>query len=248
MAVDRAFGYAQARMQARFALLPDEEDWARLAPIRSLPAFLEEARRASFAHWLRGIAPHGDAHELERSLRVQYRDTVDLVTGWVPEPWREAVAWLRWLPWLPWLAHLSRHGRLPPWGRDDFVMRALIDTAGQARPEVLRKTGLAPLLDPAGGVAERWQAEWLGRWPPCRRGLRAPLERLLDLLAEHGIGGEAGASIALRRALRERLHARFRRDLLQPAAVFIFLGLIGLDLERLRGELLGRALFDAGPA
>ncbi len=63
-----------------------------------------------------------------------------------------------------------------------------------------------------------------------------------------GTGLEPGASVASRRALRERLRGRFRYDLLQPATVFIFLALVGLDLERLRGELVARVLFATGPA
>jgi hypothetical protein len=51
----------------------------------------------------------------------------------------------------------------------------------------------------------------------------------------------------LRRALQAKLTLLFRRAMLDPAAAFVFLAQIALDLERLRGELLRRAAFPALP-
>ena len=48
---------------------------------------------------------------------------------------------------------------------------------------------------------------------------------------------------ALRRRFEAVLAALFRRAALSPAAAFAYLGLVLLDLERLRGELLRRAVF-----
>jgi hypothetical protein len=45
------------------------------------------------------------------------------------------------------------------------------------------------------------------------------------------------------RALSARLTLLFRRAVLDPAAAFVFLAQIALDLQRLRGELLRRAAF-----
>ncbi len=147
MSAQHAFGYAQARIQARFAALPDEPDWARLAPTRTLAAFLEEARKMTpFGHWLRGISLRSDAHELERGLRAQYREAVELVAGWVPAPWREAVLWARWLAWLPMLAHLSQRGAMPDWAHKDFLVRTLLDGAEELKPKLLAAAGLSPLL------------------------------------------------------------------------------------------------------
>jgi len=47
----------------------------------------------------------------------------------------------------------------------------------------------------------------------------------------------------MRRALAVRLSLLYRRATLDPAVAFIFLALSALDMERLRGELLRRALF-----
>ena len=52
-----------------------------------------------------------------------------------------------------------------------------------------------------------------------------------------------GSGTQLRRALQARLSLLLRRATLEPAAAFIHLALSALELERLRGELLGRKLF-----
>jgi hypothetical protein len=52
----------------------------------------------------------------------------------------------------------------------------------------------------------------------------------------------------LRRELRARLGLLFHRRLREPASPFIFLILTALDLERLRAELVGRALFGTAEA
>jgi hypothetical protein len=45
-------------------------------------------------------------------------------------------------------------------------------------------------------------------------------------------------------ALATSLGAAFRRHSFKPAAACAHLGLVALDLERLRGELVQRALFE----
>jgi hypothetical protein len=65
-------------------------------------------------------------------------------------------------------------------------------------------------------------------------------------LRRHGAAFAAaapGSGTQLRRALQARLSLLMRRATLEPAAAFIHLALNALELERLRGELLGRKLF-----
>ena len=46
-----------------------------------------------------------------------------------------------------------------------------------------------------------------------------------------------------RQTLRSRLRLLFHQRLLQPVGPFVYLVLVGLDLERLRASLVDRALF-----
>ncbi|AGA91014.1 hypothetical protein Thimo_2269 [Thioflavicoccus mobilis 8321] len=244
----RAFGYAQARMQARYALLPDEAAWGRLAAARSLTAFLAEARALRFGQWVKGFSRHSSAHELERGVRLQFRDTVDAVAGWMPERWGPAVAWTRWLPYLPLFALLARGDSVPRWACEDYLLVALLDEAGQPRPAMVGEAGLRPLFAGDVDVAAAWLREWQRRWPPSGGEGRSALTRLLALFGAHLVAFRSAAPDAtwpLRRELRTELRQRFRRSSLQPVTPFIFLALVALDLERLRAELVGRALFAA---
>ena len=92
-----------------------------------------------------------------------------------------------------------------------------------------------------------WVARWLELCPrgdaASRRSLAGLAELLrgdADLFARLP---DAQAAWAARRALEARLAGLFRRHARQPAALFIHLLLVALDLERLRGGLVRRALF-----
>jgi hypothetical protein len=54
-----------------------------------------------------------------------------------------------------------------------------------------------------------------------------------------------GDATPLVRALRERLDSLYRRAVLEPTAAFVYLAATALDLARLRGEIMRRALFPA---
>jgi len=84
--------------------------------------------------------------------------------------------------------------------------------------------------DPVALLAA-WRQEWRQRVPPHARRdpLLSELARLLRSPA--------------RRELAARLPLLYRRAVLEPSAAFVFLALSALDMERLRGELLRRALF-----
>jgi hypothetical protein len=93
-------------------------------------------------------------------------------------------------------------------------------------------------VDSAAAIAA-WRREWWRRAPRAARH-NETLRTLGRLLAQH-----RAVRVEPRRALCLRLEALYRRATLDPAAAFVFLALSALDLERLRGELVVRALFPA---
>jgi hypothetical protein len=93
-------------------------------------------------------------------------------------------------------------------------------------------------VDPATAIAA-WRREWWRRAPRAAR-RDETLRTLGRLLARHRT-----VRVEPRRALCLRLEALYRRATLDPGAAFVFLALSALDLERLRGELVVRALFPA---
>lgn len=247
----RRFAYTQARVQARFADLPAEDDWQRLAGARTLGAFVEEAREGALRGWVKGFSALSDAHDLDRGLRAIWFDYVQQVAQWVPSPWRSAFSWLRWLPVLPLLAHAARGNGLPPWVDRDGTLSSLRGPGGALEPQALIEAAAGALLVPPDELAAAWLAEWRRLWPPCDEAFLVKVEGVVSLVLRHTrafaqVGGEA--AWPLRRELRERLRLDFHRLALQPAAGFAFLALVALDLERLRAALMQRALFSSKEA
>lgn len=246
------FAYAQARIQARFALLPTEADWQRMGSLRRLSAWLEEARNGALKPWIKGFSAQSGSDDIERGVRALFLDAVDDTARVVPGPWRDAVHWCRWLALVPLFEHLAAGRPAPAWVSTDFRLAALFGPDGGAagplpESERLRALGLGGLLAPGtDGVARHWRAQWLARWPTARGTGAVRLRRLVARVDGHLAGfGAAPPSQAwpLRRRLRESLRLDFHRHLLQPATAFLYLALVALDLERLRRALLDRALY-----
>ncbi len=242
------FGYAQARIQAHLARLPQASDWERLAASRTLAGFLEEARAGVLNDWLKGFSAHGQAHDLEQGLAVLSRESVDRVGDWVPRVWREAVAWIGWLPLLPLLECLARGETLPVSAFQHPLMHGFLDASGRLDRTAADRLGIGPLL--AQGADQRlgafWHRGWRERWPATSAESRRRLDRLAVLVARHLEAfrhAPPDAAWDLRQILRSALRLDLHRNPLQPAMVFAYLGLVFLDLERLRGELVGRVLF-----
>jgi hypothetical protein len=89
-----------------------------------------------------------------------------------------------------------------------------------------------------------WEREWRRRWPAESSEVVAGLDQVAQMLRTHvlrfGTLPLSEASNA-RQSLAARLTAHVRRAALQPSALFAYLALFALDLERLRGEFVLRA-------
>lgn len=246
MIVTPEFAYAQARIQARFASLPAESEWRRLAVSRNLGSFLEEARAGPLRDWVKGFSDQSDAHDLEAGLRLLYREILDAVAGWVPQAWREAVSWVRWLTFLPLLSYLRTGEGTPAWVLRDPGLRTLLDDGDGSESRVHADAKLQRLLQSGAGSVTVWVDEWHRCWPPCSRAVSLDLVSLEVLLMDHAETFRCATPASawrLREELREGLCLRLHRSTLHPVVPFIFLTLTALDLERLRAALVGRALF-----
>ncbi|MDH4190283.1 MAG: hypothetical protein OEW21_08770 [Betaproteobacteria bacterium] len=244
--VDAGFGYVQARLQARHAERLSEPDWAALGGRAALQAFIERARETGLRRWLRGISAVAAVHQIEQQLRHESVAAVERLARWVPPRWREAVECCAALVYLPLVQRLRAGGTREAWMNDEASF-ALSGPGWRARLAALADSG-----DPNARRFESWLAIWRSRWPPQERAAR---RRLDDVVAR--LGGEARTLAALvdrkelparetwsrRRALSDEFARRFRADLLTPAAVFDALLLDALEIERLRAELVSRALY-----
>ena len=229
-----AIEYAQARLGARFGMLPDDLAWSRIANVREPAMLLDTIRSTSLARWIRGLAPAHDVHEVEATLRAAWRDEVRQVAAWMPPRWQRAVLWWRYWLDLPWLDHLARGGLTPGWVRSDALSGELVarDDADLA--------ALRTLLA-AGDGTQGWLRAWREQWPP---GPTPGLTECMRMMVRaHAVERGVMPGMQRRRALRRAATLLFRRTMLEPAAAFCYLAALAMDVEQLRGALVRSLLF-----
>jgi hypothetical protein len=243
---------AQARLQSRHGQRAGEAAWQRLETAREFGALLDVARRTALRPWLVGIGTPASAHQIEAVLRAHWRKAVAEIAGWMPAPWQPAVQWCAVLADLPVLQYLARAGEPLPWMHDDPDYRPLCAVPPGQRTAAVASGKFRPLAaawsEPAS-LAHAWQTAWERRVPQRTHDAEDSLSQIAGALLAHGNAFAAAAPSAgalLRRSLQARLSLLLRRVTLEPAAVFIHIALCAIDFERLRGELLRRALFPHG--
>lgn len=242
------FAYAQARIQARHGMRPQEAVWRRLASSGDLVSFLQAARGTPLRPWIDGIQSAPGSHAIELHLRRQFRGYVEDVARWLPANWRAPVLWIRYLPDLPALQQLLKDETVPAWLREDPDLGKFVggDHAGSAG--LLRSTELACLADANSQnipLYLAWFEHWRRLWPGGQS-VHAGLLALARIIQNH-IHAELKAPLSSdsdhREWLAAGLNSVFRRYSFEPAAACAHLGLVALDLQRLRAELVRRALF-----
>ncbi len=197
-------------------------------------------------HFSTAITPH----TIERTLRDDWRAEVADVSRWVPESWVPAVAFTAWLPWLDAIDWLIREEPVLEWMRDDPVLsRFAIDDLAMRRTAIDE----SPFAFAApGGTATTIEARWFAHWttllPRPDADEATGLQALGDLAASafrttRNRRAEPGGQRDARARLVTRASHLVHRHAEQPAAVFGYLLLVALDLQRLRDGLLRRGLF-----
>ena len=263
MTADPALEYGYARLSARLATRPDERLWRQLRSARSLQAAIDAVRGSPAAPYVAGVAMRGTSDEIELAFRQHLRTRIRELAGWAPQAWHAALRWTELLIDLPALQHLLADAPLPKWFRDDphlggyaapdrITRRARLTqgplaplVAGLATPHVAgRSSAAARGGDRIHSLLQAWQAQWQQRWPACNDEERAALLRLTRTVRAH-LAAFGTLPLEAAAPARERLAERVRRQLhdaaAQPAALFAYLLLVALDLERLRGEFVLRA-------
>jgi hypothetical protein len=245
---DGSFAYAQPRLQARYGSRPSAADWSHVAATAELGALLQVLRGSPVGRWTGRLGNRPGVHEIERRLREEWLRDVDEIAGWQPGPWRDGVRWVRWIVYLPALQKLARGGRPPAWTREDAVLGPIVARDPRERAAALRGTALAPLaagFNPPADTTGAWTRHWRKLWP-ARGRARAQLDSLLGEIVRlrtqlSALPATARADEALT-AFERRLQLSFRRNPLSPVAAVAYLGLLALDLRRIRGALATRAL------
>lgn len=247
------WSYVQARLQARHGERLQEADWRTLEGARSIDQFLERAAATPLHRFTGRLNARMSSHAIERVLRGGWRAYVAEVASWIPVEWRLAVVWTSYLPDLPLVDALLRDA-VPKWLQLDSSFAEFIESDPRRRSAALAQSPLAPLALSATqdtALAARWTAHWRALWPEGAAGDPA----LRDFAAAIGAhvarldrAGPQEASAPYRHDLTQGITRLFRRQSATPAAVFCHLALVAIDLERLRGGLVRRRLFEQGHA
>lgn len=171
------------------------------------------------------------------------------LASWIPARWQDALLWFTTLPDLPAVTYLLRGGPAFAWMREDLILRPIATTDSDARLQVLAATKLSPLANSFaedGMPITDWISHWRSLWPGKtteQTGLDALVQifsNYLDFLRSAASSGETASK---QDSIENQLARMTRSHRQQPAAMFSFVGLLALDLQRLRGELVRRALF-----
>lgn len=240
------FSYVQSRLQARHGQRLDESAWRLLETTDDFASYLQAARSSFFETWIYHLSEGADIHQVERSLRQDWSAYCRDIAGWLPPPWRPSIEWTATLAYLPTLAHLARAEPVWRWMRDDAELAPFVERHREAREQALaasRYGGLARAIADGADPMSAWVEAWLALAPSDPASVRERLQTFAEVIRSGLSGVDEGVEpLADRRrpALRENLTRLFRQFSGTAVAAFAHLGLIALDVERLRAGLVLR--------
>jgi hypothetical protein len=240
------WSYVQARLQARHGERLNESDWRVLEAARSLDHFIDRARATPLRRFAEPLNAGMNAHAIERVLRAGWRSYVAELASWSAVRWRPAILWLQAFPDLPAIDAIL-NGETPAWVEQDSLLRAFLDgnRAATFVKSPLEALMPGPAREPA--LVARWHAHWRGLLPATGEDRRA-LSALADAVKAHAerlaLADPSDKSTSYHAALAQTAARMFRRHAGTPVVVFCHLMLVALDLARLRGGLVRRALFE----
>ena len=244
------FWYVQARLQARHGERMDEAHWRALEGAQSFLTYLDRTRSTPVCRFTELVPADASAHVVERRLREARRGYAEEIASWMPASWRRAVRWAALLPDLPILAYLCNGGAAWPWMMEDPLVGPLAQAPAAVRDEALKQAGLGAFAAGFGetAIATAWLDRWRSLWPTASRNERRELDTLVAGVTyyfERSASAASGTQGANARGdLVRHFNRCFRASIARPAAVFSHLGLVTLDIERLKGGLLRRLLLE----
>ncbi len=240
--------YAQVRMQSRYGQRADAGLWLKLHNIHDLGGYLQTAQQSGLRQWVLGLSASYNSHEIELALRQKLRSHILEVAGWVPVEWRQPLRWVVLLPDLPALQLLLSESDIPHWIRVDPAFHDYVADEPSLRQQQMRDAGLDELVDSwreGASLFTGWYRELHKRLPASAkydRGMRQVEKVLLQIMRD-----QLQTASPLQQGdydnIDEMLGHLFRRHAFEPAGVFAYLAVVGLDVYRVRSDLMERMYF-----
>lgn len=246
MAIEGNLDYALTRVYARHGQRLDEAGWRRVEASRDLGHYTAAARSTALAIWVGAMNVDRDCHAIERSLRSQWRHYVNAVARWHPREWQAWLEWIACLPYLSMLGPLARPESMPTWMLADPMFGRV--ALGTGRAGTIANAALAPLEAAIAGRTTP-RAAWIAHWqviqPRSDRDTRRSFAVLRRAIEEHdrNLIHAKDSAEPHRQRFAARLHALMRAAAGTVIVTVCHLGLVALDIERLRGGLARRCLF-----
>jgi hypothetical protein len=248
MAKAAQYAYVQTRLQARHGVRLSDEEWRRLRSIGDLANYLQVAQRGPLNNWVVGIGANTTVHEIELLLRQRFREYIEAVSRWLGDDWRQSINWVKRLIDLPALSYILSGRAAPGWMLEDPGLKPFIHVNANLRDEAFWASDCRVFLQ-AWKNQEPLSEAWLREWKhisPLERHHQTGMEQLCRMFRSklHAQSESPEESTELLRdALEKELRGAFRRLSGGPEIMFVHLGLVALDIERLRGDLVRMALF-----
>lgn len=226
-------GYAQARVQARFATRAAPHDFSVIDASRSVAHLHEALRHGPFAPFVAnaGVAPDADA--FEAGLRWTWRAACAEVARWHAPAWTPAFVVFRAHADLASLALLRANTSIPAWLRNDNFLGPIAHSEADARLALLQERygrEIARAFAANEPLAAVWKAAWRRSWPGPALSVARQLDKVAALHADNSVTDASQLS-----SNTARLERLFRRTAGTPVAGFAHLGLVALTLQRIRG-------------
>ncbi len=241
------YAYVQTRLQARHGARPGDDEWRQLQSIGDLGNYLQVAQRGPLNIWVVGVAVNTPVHEIELLLRQRFRAYIEELSHWLSDEWRSSVLWVKRLVDLPALQHILSGQPTANWMLDDPELKPFIHVNQNLRNDAFRESECNLLLEAwqnHESLADAWFRQWVSLSPSGNKNMHLEsIWKRVSRRIEEQCEAPDSSTEQSREILEQELRGLFRRMAGCPENVFVHLGLIALDLEKLRGGLLHRAIF-----
>jgi hypothetical protein len=231
---------------------PGEDDWRRLRSIGDLGNYLQVAQKSTLNNWVVGLSANTPVHDIELMLRQRFRAYIDELSRWPADEWHASIVWVKRLIDLPALAHILSGQSASNWMLDDPEIKPFIHVNTALRDEAFMASDCKVFLEAwkrNESLSDAWFREWC-LLSPLKGKHVASLDRIWRPFASRlkaQCEAPEESTERSRESLERELRGAFRKMARSPENIFVHLGLIALDLEKLRGDLVYRSLFQASP-
>lgn len=215
--------YLTAKLQAKLSSLASDRDWYLLDGLEDVSSYMQGIKQGSLHNYFIHFSDNLSGHEVEQLIRERWHAEINNLT--LPKKYQAALEWIRFLFYLDFIDYKLNNEPLAWMEKDSF----------------LNNINNFDLFDNKENNNAIWLEHWQKLWPNDTSKAKKLGQLLLSIYTSDLTQLEALKNHY--KTLREKLISYFHHNILHALTIFAYLGLIALDLYKLRAEVLQRALF-----